>query len=500
MRGGTQGYAGGSAIATGQYQDKLGVRLSLGGFRAREFGSGTLAPFEERARQSPFEGSFNITANARPAPDIETFAEISAFDTRAAELSPGAPFDTGTLRGNAARLGFSVDSAIGLLSLSAYRNETLRTTDTLAFFLPINFSDRQITRVVQATDLVKLGADHTIRIALEYRTDEDQPAGFIGPLISNAIYAASLMWDWQITPRVSLTNAARIDHQTLHFDGSLFPGLGFAAADFNRVAVTQPSFNSGLVWKVTDEDTLRFMAARGVQMPSLLTYGVQTSLGGFGPLLSGRPDLRPAVTWNGEIDYDRAVPALNSTVRTALFAQRLDNILATPFSTPLSFTAFGTPVFFSENVGYSTAAGMEVGLRGHNAWGLRWNLSWSLTTSSDHTILNRGPLPESVIHYARAVPEHVVIGGVGYARDRWELDLLGRWQSDYLDFRIPVGTIARVPVNIPNYLTATARAGYRVTENIDVALIAQQFIRSSLIESAGPPVERRIIGTISAHF
>jgi outer membrane receptor for ferrienterochelin and colicins len=216
---------------------------------------------------------------------------------------------------------------------------------------------------------------------------------------------------------------------------------------------------------------------------------------------SGRPDLNPAVVSNAEIDYDRALPAINSTLRTAFFMERIDDIVAAPFSTPLSFAPSGMPVFFSENVGYSTAVGAEIGIRGHSPSGFRWNLSYSLASTTDHTILNRGPAPPtSVVHFNRAAPEHVVIGGIGYSREKWELDMLARWQSSYIDFRTPDDAITYQPVVVSNYLTATARIGYRLTENVDLALTAQQLIRSRLIESAGPPVERRIIGTISAHF
>ena len=167
---------------------------------------------------------------------------------------------------------------------------------------------------------------------------------------------------------------------------------------------------------------------------------------------------------------------------------------------PMQITQTGTPIFFSGNVGYSTAVGAEIGIKGHSASGFRWNLSYSLASTTDHTTLNQGPAPRSVVHYANAAPEHVVIGGIGYSKDRWELDLMARWQSSYIDFRTPDDGISFAPVTIPNYVTATARIGFRVTENVDVALTAQQLVYSSLIETAGPPVERRIIGWFSAHF
>jgi outer membrane receptor for ferrienterochelin and colicins len=381
LSGGTQGYTGGSAVASGGLDRKFGVRLSLGDFRAQDFAPGPLSVFDQQARQSPFDGAFNLYAKARPAANIEGFANASMANTRTSEQSPGGPFDTGTWRSNSVRVGVSADTAFGLLSLSAYRNEALLSLDSVAAFVPIDFAERQTSQVVQASDLLKFGTDHTLRFELEYRSDAEQSRDFAQGTIGNNIYSASVMWDWQITPRLSLTNAFRVDYQQLHYSGTLFPGLGLSVSQYDRTTVTQPSFNTGLVWKVTDEDTVRFMVARGVQLPTLLLYGLQTNFDGNSPVLfSGRPDLRPAVIWNEEIDYDRSLPSLGSTLRTALFAQRLDDILASPFSTSLSLTPSGVPVFFSGNVGYSTAVGAEIGIRGHAASGLRPAASSTMRT------------------------------------------------------------------------------------------------------------------------
>jgi outer membrane receptor for ferrienterochelin and colicins len=98
------------------------------------------------------------------------------------------------------------------------------------------------------------------------------------------------------------------------------------------------------------------------------------------------------------------------------------------------------------------------------------------------------------------VPQHVVIGGIGYSTDRLELDLMARWQSSFLDFRTPDDTITYQPVTIRNYITMNARIGYRLTDNVTVALTAQQFNRSSLVETAGPPTERRIIASVTVRL
>jgi hypothetical protein len=53
---------------------------------------------------------------------------------------------------------------------------------------------------------------------------------------------------------------------------------------------------------------------------------------------------------------------------------------------------------------------------------------------------------------------------------------------------------------VGNYLTANVRIGYRVTDNVTVALSAQQFNVSHLAVTAGPPVERRVFLTMVLHL
>ena len=207
--------------------------------------------------------------------------------------------------------------------------------------------------------------------------------------ISNAIYAASLMWDWQALPAVTLTNAVRVDYMRLHYSGNLLPFTGLTKSQYSNTTLTAPSFNSGVVWNATQADTFRATIARGVQLPTLLQYGLQVPFGVFGPLaFSGVPDLRPSIIWNAELDYDRRLPMLDSTLRIALFDTRIDDIIAWPFGAPISLVGSGVPTSLSANVGYSTAVGTELGIKGHNQAGFRWNLSYAVTATTDHTVLN----------------------------------------------------------------------------------------------------------------
>jgi hypothetical protein len=91
----------------------------------------------------------------------------------------------------------------------------------------------------------------------------------------------------------------------------------------------------------------------------------------------------------------------------------------------------------------------------------------------------------------------VILGG-GYTRDKLELDAQGRWQSRFTDYDYTVRGLA--PVYVKDYLTLMARVGYNLTDHVTVALVGQQLNVSRLIESAGPPVERSVIGSVTVHF
>lgn len=503
-RVGTDAYLGGSAVGTTHIGETGGLKLSIGGFRANDFNSDSLAQSDRLARQAPFTGTFDADTRWQISPTVEAFAEASTGDTRLPDQAPPGVFQTETLLTTSFRAGINADTNLGLLSLSAYRSDArVAISDiNLGGMQAIDVGEYQTTYVVQASDLVKLGTDHAIRFGLEYRHNGDDSGSLAVGSISNDIYSASLMWDWQVMPSLSLTNAVRVDYLALHFSGTLLPQSGLTEAEYNQTTLTEPSFNSGLVWHATDDDTFKLSFARGVQLPTLLEYALQVPAGFYNPYVGyfGQPNLRPAIVLNSELDYDRALPAIGSVLRTAVFAQRTDDIIAWSFGAPLQISPAGAPVFYSQNVGYSTAAGAEIALKGHAASGLRWNASYALVATTNHTPLNQGPAPTGTVEYAHSTPDHVVIGGVGYTQDRLELDLMGRWQASYLDYRLNDNRTALVPINVDNYISLNARIGYRLTDTLTAAVTARQFNQSQLNETAGPPVQRSLIVSLTARM
>jgi hypothetical protein len=187
---------------------------------------------------------------------------------------------------------------------------------------PLTFSDR--LDVAQAEDVFKLGASNTFRLALEYRHDSDSTSPITGAEVFYDVISASGMWNWQLSPLLTLTNALRLDDLALGRDGYTPPGYPLTNHDWDR-QLHVPSFNSGLVWRLDDSDTLRLMAARGTLLPNLVELGAllyQTP--GFG--VTGTPTLAPTRVDSYELDWDRSVPQLQGELRTAVFYQFTDGM------------------------------------------------------------------------------------------------------------------------------------------------------------------------------
>lgn len=494
LTGGTQNTAAASVVGTGKIGENSGLRLSAGGMRASDYPPGPLVASDAASRRNPYTGTFNSDLRVELYPGVEGFLSASFGDTRLAQNSPAGLYDTEVFHTNSVRAGINADTSIGLLSLSGYHDETI---DSFYSVMPgasdFWLKDGETVSVVQASDLIKIGANHTLRAGLELR-DNAETSAALGGRQTNLISAASLMWDWRITPVFSVTNAVRLDHVDFYYHGTPVPGSPFTAAQYGAPDIDVVSFNSGAVWKVTPLDTLRLSLARGVQMPSLLQQAFQLPAGAFGPAaFFGTPDLRPSIIWSGELDYDRALPALSSTLRTAAFAQRINNVLSSPFGGPTGVDTLGNPAYFAANVGYAIVLGGEIGISGHNDAGWRWNLSYALAATSDHTTLNDNGNYSSPSGYDRAVPSHVVIAGLGYSHDKWEVDVQGRWQSSYVDSRFVSLTTGLEPVNVSNYVVFNTRIAYALTENLTLALTLAQFNQARFIETGGPPIERRAL-------
>jgi outer membrane receptor protein involved in Fe transport len=201
---------------------------------------------------------------------------------------------------------------------------------------------------------------------------------------------------------------------------------------------------------------------------------------------------------NYELDYDRKLAALGATLRVAAFYEKSRDLLSGPNIAPLALTPAGLSGY-AQNVGSSNAAGAELTLKAITAAGLRWSIGYALISITDDLTLPTLNGPALLLDYDAGTPKSAVDAGLGYSTGPWELDLQGRWQSRFTDFRI--GAVGAMnPVAIPNQFILNARVGYKVTEHLTLAVSGAQLANNRLLESAGTPVERRVTASATADF
>jgi iron complex outermembrane receptor protein len=351
--------------------------------------------------------------------------------------------------------------------------------------------------VLQLSDLIKFADVHAVRVGLEYRNNRGWGTGYAGGTASYQDYAADVMWNWQITPQISLTNSGRVDHLALHIQEPWLAGDPYSMAQFNRATITAFSFNSGLVVQPTANDTLRLLVGRGLQAPSLIDFGYERSslAGKLQLIMVGNPDLRPSNVTNVELDYDRQVAALSATLTAAVYYQTDRDFLLSPID--ISPVLNGGRLYaFSHNYGNAHALGGEFGINGTSGTGWRWNATYSLFTA--HENLFNSP-PVVPFDFNTATPTSVIDFGLGYTIGKWEADAQGKWQSRFTDYN---KSISRVfyPVNINDYVTLNARLGYSVTPRLTLAVAGQEVTAPQIDESAGLPADRRVLLTATYGF
>lgn len=494
LRFGSQNLLQGSAVATIHAGDNVGVRMSAGGLHQDEYGQTGAAPFILAPRHDPALGTFSVDSKVRVAPGLEVTLEGTTSTARFNETVPDAITLLDTYHTNSIKAGVLADTAWGAVAIDAYRN-------WVGLSALVYGTDTAITNtvyVLQASDTLRLSTDHVIRVSLEYRDNASIAATLFGGTIGYSVYSAAGMWDWRITPSLTFTNSVRVDYLTLNHTGALLPGTGLTNSQYNSATIAQPSFNSGLVYKMTDLDTVRLTAGRGLQVPSLLDFGLQLqSASPYRPSNVGSPGLQPTAVWNLELGYDRGLPVIGSTLRTAVFGQRNDMLLTSGLGTFPSLLPSGAFASTSQNVGHSDALGAEIGIKGQSASGFRWNASYAAIKIMDDTTVNK-LVTTTPQNYQDGTPTSVVILGAGYTWQKLEIDAQSRWQSRFTDYRFNGAGLT--PFYVSDYVTFMARAGYNLTDHVTIALTGQQFNVPKLLQSAGPPVERSLIASLTAHF
>lgn len=412
---GINSYKRGSGAFTWQHDDKFGLRVS-GGSSTLEEDDNTVNSAITSLRDDVYVRNFNIDAALQLNSSTQMRFEASSgvVDENQKDV-----FDAVYGRdadNKSARVNINSDTDWGILDFTMYRNafesEYKGAAGTFIF-------DNDVT-VMQLSDTFKIGTAHTVRLAGEFRTNT--ATMFVngtnfGEETLN-IGSLSTLWYWNITDKLSTSAAIRYDHVSTDFDaGPLgLSGLGgpFLAEQYQN-KYDEFGYNLGAVYKLTDLDTFRLTAAKGVDLPS--TFELSTLIPGAAPLY-GDPTIEVSEIYDYQLGYERQLGSINGKFKLGAFYQYIEELQNTSLIS-------GTTSYYA-NIGDSEVYGFEAGLEGLTNGGIRWGLNYSYSEIDDDFTDTTGA------NFEREHSEHMVKLNLGYSpSEEWAFDVFAAYESDF---------------------------------------------------------------------
>ena len=497
LTGGTQKLGQGSAVGTVKLGSVGGIRISAGGRSDNDFNT-ALEQSSEGTRRGNNRGAIDVDGVFRLSDKVQLTFEASHSEADQTEFSPTTSYGYDRYGTDSVKGQINADTSIGALQGSVYSNWIKSASYSLASTTPLLTLNNQVT-VVQGQDTFKLGTDNSIRVSAEYRHNTMGSVPLSGTHTFYDVVSGGGMWDWKILPTLSLTNALRIDYLTLGRDGTEPAGFPLKNSAWDRT-LTEPSFNSGLVWQADDLDTFRLTAARGVQVPSLIALGGLLFPAG-GAFLTGIPTLEPTIVMNYEASWDRSVPALGGQLRANLFHQTNDTLSALNGGVTV---VNGVPLLSGLNIGNSDADGLELSVKGSFLQNWRWGVSYTPEIITDHFSAGL-PVGVTGVDYQHTTPTHVIKANLGWASGPWEIDGYLQYKSSFYGVAQPPSAVAAALggqqlVRISDYVAIDGRVAYKLNDWATLALSAQNISQSSQQQTPGANVERQVFGTLTVNF
>jgi outer membrane receptor for ferrienterochelin and colicins len=486
---GSQQLAQGSASATLPLGKAGGLRVSGGARSDQDFPNTTAAAGSDLSGRINQRRDANLDATVRLNDSTSLRVEASTTSVRENLFSSAYQYDFDHFQTQSIKGQLSSDGVYGLLQLTAYTNHLDQISTVGVLGMPVNLKDR--ISVVRAEDVFKLGASNTFRAAVEYRRESTNTSPITGADVFYSVISGSGMWSWQLAPALAFTNALRLDQLALGRDGYTPADYAFANSDWDR-HLHQPSYNSGLVWKLGDNDTVRLMAARGTLLPNLVELGSLLALEpGLG--ISGTPTLAPTVVDNYEIDWDRELPQLRARLRTALFYELTHDMTAvTGAVLPSPTGVYVTP----QNIGDSRALGSTFTLTGKLAGHWRWGANLRLERLRDSFSIAAATNAD-LADPRYASPEILANLNLGWSAGRWESDVYALHQSRTVGLSSN-GFTAATRVTVPAFDSVDARVACQLNKHLGLALSGQNLLHARQLQTSGEPVQRRWLATITA--
>jgi iron complex outermembrane receptor protein len=488
VTGGTQGTIQGSAVTTIQNKGKWALRLSGNAGLDNDFSTPIPLYNGPVPRGQNSHGAVSVNGVVQLGDHAQFGLEVTHSESVINLVDVAYSFARSTHRISSIKGQLNADTDFGLIQAVAYTNWI---GQKLVNNVGVPFDNDNQTTVFQLQDVLRLNPDHVVRAAFEFRHNEVGTSPVPGGRIFYDTPSISGMWNWTISPTLSWTNALRLDVLQLGRSGSMPPGYPFRNVDWDR-AISDWGFNSGLVWKASDNDTIRLLASRGIALPNLsLLGGLVLATPVFNT--TGNPHLNGSVVVNYEADWDRRIDSISALLRTAIFYQRTTNIVGLTGA----FIPGPPPYTISPNVGSSDAIGAELSLSGQFGEHWNWGASYRFETIKDK-LIPVAQLGMTYTDFQHVTPKHQIRANLGWSADAWEIDGSLYYQSSSQGlYPTPTGS-SRLPVK--DYVNADARIGYRINQNLTLSVSGQNLLQAQQMQTAGPAIGRRVMLNLSAGF
>jgi outer membrane receptor for ferrienterochelin and colicins len=492
LTGGTQHFGQASASTTLKIDDQAAFRISGGGRSDRDFSTPIPPLMAAAGRSDNKRNSVDLDGIIQVAPHVQVRLEASHSNADLFQISPQYSSDYSQYHASSVKASVIADGRFGLVEAGVYHEQIEQISAPL---LPGLFLDvvNPLT-VLQLQDAIKVAPNHTLRAAVEKRFDSANTTVYRGGNVSYEVLSESLMWEWRLTPDVTLTNAIRNDRLSLQRTGSVPFGYPFSNADWNR-DVGERSYNSGWVWNATSRDTVRLMASRGVLLPSLEELGGFVLVTPFGGS-TGSPTVHPTIVTNYELDWDRVISGPGIAVRAGAFHERTSD-LVTLDGEPIQ--AVPVPYTATSNAGDSTASGLALGVKSSGVRDWHWSLNYRYEWINDQLV---PAARNDAVHldFEDTTPHHVLKGGLGWSRGRWEVDGFVHYQSASNGLQVAANSLQGILVPIHAYVSADTRIAYSPIKHLTLSVNGKNITTATQRQTSGPAVERQVAGTVRYDF
>ena len=514
VRGGTHAFKESNLTLTKKLSDKIGIHMSAGLWRGSDFTTHLDNRREDILRDDTQRNFVSGTVMVQATDNIQAGFEFSAVDSEQGELFFDSTFSftdyvTSSLRGFV-----TAETGAGVTSLNVYKNKV----DVIANQIrPVEgefrVSDIEATATIfELSQLFKVGTKHAFRLGLGYRDSENSTFPVAIASLDQTVWSGSAMWDWTINDQLSFVLAGRYDSLKMSRTGDFLEGVLQTNADFNRT-INEFGFNAGLVYKMSDKDTIRLTAAKGIDLPSSTEFSVMADLGD--PVFQlGNPDLKVSDVFNYEIGYERSIESIEGSFKVNTFYYKANNLQNTQ-QNEVTELSNGHAAFFAENSLDTRAYGVEFALKGRMNDALDWFANYMLVDVKDTSLRapdgGSGVEDTEAVDFANNAPKSTFNFGLNYKKDKFDASIKGSYTSDRRQLRgirshvtdLAGDTIEAVVLNfvpIKGQIQLNAVAGYQLNEKMRLSVEAIGLSKKFYRQTSLARIERRFNVSLNYKF